>query len=430
MSEYVWKESQIRTRGEMSLDLLKQTLNAVFEQQTPADIFLRKMFQKDRRIGGRDRRLYSELIFAVFRWYGPLQKNFGGSDRFPAYALAGAGIAENIQDPVILYFLQKCGIEKVLETVEITDPLSRLNHFLLAIGKEAVSAEELLPAWCYDHFSFTGSPEFYHTLQRRPPLWLRIQSGDHEKIICELKEQYPGAYEHDSLKRAVAIPGARVNLPEWDLYKNGNVEVQDLSSQCIGAVCAPQKGELWWDACAGGGGKSLQLMMLSGGKCRIIASDIRIDRLEELKKRAKRAGYHSISLLGWDGSVVPQKLCAACDGVLVDAPCSSSGRWRRNPESRWTLTSDKLALFPELQLKLLKNASQAVKAGGQLVYATCSMFKDEDEMVVRKFLESMPDFELEGFAHPLNGSLTDGYCCILPSEGDCDGSFVARFRRK
>ena len=242
--------------------------------------------------------------------------------------------------------------------------------------------------------------------------------------------------DHPFVREALAVCGEkRLNLQEFACYRNGEVEVQDLSSQAIG-LCAPAgKDQLWWDCCAGGGGKTLLLGSLlqekGGGK--IISSDIRAWKLEELLHRAGRSRLHNISTCVWNGETVlpDEKFREHFDGVLVDAPCSSSGRWRRNPEGRFLLTEEELFSIVHLQYSILSCAAQAVKKGGLLLYGTCSFFQCENEGNVQRFLAEHNDFELEAFPHPLTGKMTDGMMRVIPSANpDCDGSFCARFRRK
>ena len=150
---------------------------------------------------------------------------------------------------------------------------------------------------------------------------------------------------------------------------------------------------------------------------------------EEIRRRAKLAGFTNIRTKPWDGLhlPVPEK---SCDGVLIDAPCSSSGRWRRNPESRWQLTEERVAELAAIQKNLLDRASNAVKPGGVLIYATCSLLREENRLNAEYFIAAHPDFVPEEFLHPLTGENVPGHVQILPRDGNCDGAFIARFRRK
>jgi 16S rRNA (cytosine967-C5)-methyltransferase len=264
-------------------------------------------------------------------------------------------------------------------------------------------------------------------LQLRPPVWLRAQV-DPAQALRELAEAELDPKPHPARADAIAIEPPRLNLRNLPCFRDGHLEIQDLASQTIAGVCAPKPGERWWDTCAGAGGKTLHLATLMASKGSIVASDIRTYKLDDLKKRARRAGFSNIRCREWKGKDLPAKK-GGFDGVLVDAPCTCSGTWRRNPDARWTLERQEIAEFADKQLSLLNGAAGAVRSGGTLVYATCSMFGAENEGVVRAFLASRPDFELESFPHPLGAGVCPGQLRIWPWDGDCDAMFVARFRR-
>ncbi len=160
------------------------------------------------------------------------------------------------------------------------------------------------------------------------------------KALAELRSAGVDACAAPVFNDAISLGSKSINLNEIRLYKEGFIEVQDLASQVIGQVCAPKAGENWWDACSGAGGKSLQLSSLmqqdnaaKGVLGTITASDIRPAALNELEKRAKRAGFN-IKVAPWRSDALPVAR-EAFDGVLVDAPCSCTGTWRRNPDMRW-----------------------------------------------------------------------------------------------
>jgi 16S rRNA (cytosine967-C5)-methyltransferase len=160
----------------------------------------------------------------------------------------------------------------------------------------------------------------------------------------------------------------------------------------------------------------------------VVASDIRTHKFDDLRRRARRAGLSNIRTKEWKGKALPKKM-TGYDGVLVDAPCSCSGTWRRNPDARWTTQRADVIELAELQLSLLTNAATAVRKDGTLVYATCSMFTRENDHVVQTFLRENQQFQLDPFKNPLDGTLTDGTLQIWPWDSDCDAMFVARMKR-
>ncbi len=180
-------------------------------------------------------------------------------------------------------------------------------------------------------------------------------------------------------------------LTRLQLFEDGGFEVQDEGSQRITAATQVQPGDLVLDWCAGAGGKSLGMAAALAGKGRLIALDTHRQRLDECERRLRRAGVLNAETR-WLQGAKPPKALPAGDVVLVDAPCTSTGALRRNPELRWAIDETWLGRFPEQQLSILRRASEHVKPGGRLVYATCSLLKRENESIVDTFLASSPLF--------------------------------------
>jgi 16S rRNA (cytosine967-C5)-methyltransferase len=195
-------------------------------------------------------------------------------------------------------------------------------------------------------------------------------------------------------------------------YRAGWVEVQDLGSQLVLAAAPIRPGGRWLDACAGAGGKTLQLAGLLGPGGQVEARDVRPAALAELGRRAARAGLAGRIAFG---GAVP---AGGFDGVLVDAPCSGSGTWRRAPHLRWFTTPGGVAAAARLQGRILAANAPLVRAGGLLVYATCSLCRSENELVVERFLAGAPEFS----------SLQPGQN-LRPPDPDGDAFFVAVLRR-
>ncbi|MBQ7651155.1 MAG: RsmB/NOP family class I SAM-dependent RNA methyltransferase, partial [Victivallales bacterium] len=293
----------------------------------------------------------------------------------------------------------------------------------------AMPLSDLVPPWSLNHLDYDDQANLIEWLQTRPPVWLRAQTNDMDRLIAELSRNDIRISRHESMKHSLKASFSGINLQTLPAYANGIFEVQDAASQAVSIICAPNPGERWWDCCAGAGGKTLHLSWLMKRKGVIQASDNRTFKLEELKKRARRSGIPNIICKEWLGIDVP-RLHNQFNGVLVDAPCTCSGTWRRNPGLRWTTSEDSIAKAAELQKKLLDNASPCVMPGGVLVYATCSMFREENLEVVKEFLSSHRDFILEPFVSPLTAAQTPGHLQIWPWDSDCDAMFVAKFRKK
>ena len=215
-------------------------------------------------------------------------------------------------------------------------------------------------------------------------------------------------------------------IDDRDEFTQGLVEVQDEGSQLIALACMPLGGKKFLDLCAGAGGKSLSLAA-AAPSATILATDSNRSRLSKLAPRAERAGASIETrllnppreldqLADWRGQA---------DLVLVDAPCSGSGTWRRNPEGRWRLTSERLDRVVALQSRLLDIAAEMVRPGGRMVYAVCSLLSREGAGQIEGFLSRHSSWMVE--ETPIAAGRLDGVGRILtPGHDDTDGFFVAR----
>jgi 16S rRNA (cytosine967-C5)-methyltransferase len=230
----------------------------------------------------------------------------------------------------------------------------------------------------------------------RAPLWLRMNRPEHvEKIVRELRKTKFTVTQSDDALMVVGEHG----IYELKCYREGLIEVQDFASQTIGRSVEAEPGHFVWDCCAGGGGKSLQLAAGMAGRGAVYATDIQEHLLEDLRQRARRASFNSVRAYAWDGESLPDfgttiAKRGGFDRVLVDAPCSGSGTWRRNPDGRLRPLASELPELRGHQLRLLRLAADAVRLGGRLVYATCSWLCEENEEVVRSLLAERGDLAL------------------------------------
>ena len=160
-----------------------------------------------------------------------------------------------------------------------------------------------------------------------------------------------------------------------------------------------------------------------------MATDVHEAKLKETVRRARRSPFHNITTKVWDGKHVVGKT-GKYDGVLIDAPCSAIGTWRRNPDARWSLDPDAVGRLAETQGHALRVGANGVRPGGTLVYSVCTLTVAETQDVVRVFLADRPDFQLDPFPHPITGEATEGTLQIWPQESDTDAMFIARMVRK
>jgi len=449
-------ESQARACAHAMSEVLWTTL----AQHRPADRALNAFLRSNKQYGSRDRHLISHMVFAVLRWWGWIGR-FTPKAFLDALAKADATAEpERRRDDTPApksdsrTWSQLLLAAHVLEHSHRTDIARTLaNHIQRQMPKPfsgddtiALRARELpkrlgvdlpklrlarlVPDWALEEIGVEfPRNELLTWLQRRPPVWLRAQTDHAPKLIAELRKAELAPTEHSTMHQAIRIGHPRTNLRTLDSFRKGAFEVQDLASQVVGHVCAPKPGERWWDACAGAGGKTLHLADIMQSKGTVLATDIRTHKLDDLRKRARRAGFSNIRCREWKGDPVPRKR-ATFDGILVDAPCTCSGTWRRNPDGRWTTPHSDVTYMAEHQLALLTNAATGLRPGGILVYATCSLFERENMGVVKAFLAQHTDFALDPFTDPLTGNDCDGTRRIWPWEGDSDAMFVARFRHQ
>ena len=186
----------------------------------------------------------------------------------------------------------------------------------------------------------------------------------------------------------------RLSVVAGEAFQNGLIEVQDEGSQLVAGLVDAQPGMQVADYCAGAGGKTLAMAAGMNNKGRVVAMDVLESRLDRSAQRLRRAGAHNVERRALDGDNRKwlKRQAGAFDRVLVDAPCTGTGTWRRNPDGRWTLRPEDLAELTVKQAAILDAAARLVKPGGGLVYATCSVLPAENERQIEAFLERHPDF--------------------------------------
>ena len=266
------------------------------------------------------------------------------------------------------------------------------------------------------------TPAWARALQAEPKLWLRARPGQGRALVRKLGHCRP--FGQGPLAEALEYQGHE-DLFRTEEFHAGEFELQDLSSQAVGWICAPQPGQTWWDACAGEGGKLLHLSDLMENKGLIWASDRAAWRLQRLKRRAARARVFNYRTVPWDGSArLPTK--TRFDGVLLDAPCSGIGTWHRNPHARWTTTPQDVKELGALQQQLLAHAAPAVKPDGKLFYAVCTLAWPETTAVIEAFARQFPGFQPLAVRNPLQPEAAPAtQICFSPEQFGGNGMFVA-----
>ena len=211
--------------------------------------------------------------------------------------------------------------------------------------------------------------------------------------------------------------------------QEGLCQVQDESSMLVAHVVDPQPGELIIDCCSAPGGKTTHMAALMENKGRIVAGDIYEHKLTRIEENAKRLGIDIIEPTLLDAREVGEEYEAMADRVLVDAPCSGLGVLRRKPDARWNKSAEEIAALPPLQGEILDSAAKALKAGGVLVYSTCTIDPSENDSVVEAFLTRHPEFTLEQTGDFLPVKRPDKMVQLYPQRDGTDGFFIARLRK-
>ncbi len=345
--------------------------------------------------GSRDRRLYRELIYTTLRhlpWIEPLL----ATD--PAEALRRAA------------------------WLAAATPATAAFRAAWATGEPpAGDPLDLLPAWFRTEAPDLFTPAEAAAQARRAPLWLRLQTADPDAVHAEFHARGWPFSASPVLPDALRLD-AEADLTTTEAWRGGHLEVQDLGSQLVLASLGLAPGGHWLDACAGAGGKSLQLARLLGPTGTVEAMDLRPAALAELRQRATRARLANVT-------ITARPARASYDGVLVDAPCSGTGTWRRAPHLKWVTRPEHLARAAARQAELLRQLAPLVRPGGRLVYATCSLARRENAAVVTAFLQTHPGFTPEPPAADFGFAPAEGGMTVWPARHDTDGFFVATLRR-
>jgi 16S rRNA (cytosine967-C5)-methyltransferase len=408
----------------------ENVLREIMRFTAPADTTLSHFFKAHPKLGGRERGAIAESVYTVLR-----NKAF-----FTDRAEAGSGGA-TIRRLVLLGMADTVGIDALPGLSEDeTEWLKRQLEIDRSLLHKSMRAN--MPKWLFDKLvAQYGEDEtlvMADALNTPAPLDLRVNAlkTDREAVIAELAsapilaEPTPFAPLGLRLKKKPALQ----NLP---LFKSGAIEVQDEGSQLLAQILGAKRGEMVVDFCAGAGGKTLALGAQMRNTGRLYAFDVSEKRLAKLKPRLARSGLSNVHpvAIAHEKDAKVKRLAGKIDRVLVDAPCSGMGTLRRNPDVKWRQPESAIAEMHDKQVSILDGAARLVKAGGRLVYATCSLLNEENDAVAENFIATHPDFELVPMSKVLAeqkiGNLEMGdYLKLLPHKHQTDGFFAAVFERK
>ncbi|AIK97087.1 RsmB/NOP family class I SAM-dependent RNA methyltransferase [Candidatus Odyssella acanthamoebae] len=410
-----------------------ELLSEIYGSSTPADVVVHAYMRQRRYIGSGDRRQILEIVYGIMRQYWLLD------------GMLSHCWAKPSEDPVqkarrqVLTYLVKIKAEAFISELFSGDeyapkPLNQTEQDLMANlvsldNRNLPEAAQLsCPGWIYDILKETY-PDRYRdilfSLKESATVDLRVNTlkGSREQVLAKLRKEGIECHPTPLSPWGIRLT-QRQPLRQHPLLQHGVLEVQDEGSQLIALACEAQPGMAIWDYCAGAAGKTLALAAMMHNKGRIVATDVVEWRLKNAPQRLRRAGVHNVEtrLLDDESGKWLKRQAGKFDCVLVDAPCSGSGTWRRNPELRWRMTEKGFQELLQKQQEILKKASSLVKPGGRLVYATCSLLKPENSGQVIDFLNQNPDFKL----NPLSFEFAkDGVLELNPVDHQTDGFFAA-----
>lgn len=387
----------------------------------------------NRYAGSKDRRAIADRVYKVIRARARLSWIMGGREDGRALVIGS------------LHALDNLSLDEI-EALHSGDgygprPLSKQERARIT----AVEGE--LPGWVA-----AGLPKFvvedfqkvfgddwqnqaHELMAPRAPIDLRINSlkttredVEGELRAAELSPEYT-PWSELGLRLAAEPPP---NIQALEGFKTGAFEIQDEGSQIICALVDAKPGTTVVDYCAGGGGKTLGLGQAMQGQGRLVASDVVNKRLENIRPRLERAGIEAeLVLIGQNGGGL-EELNGAADLVLVDAPCSGAGTWRRHPEDAWRLTADEVERLHGLQTRIMSQAAKLVKVGGRIAYVTCSMLSRENEDTAAAFEAAHPNFKPVALNEGMHAvaALAKGHTLRMsPATTGTDGFFFALYER-
>lgn len=434
--------------------LAVEILNRVEDGKAFAEPLLDQYLSTDLLGDPRDRGLLTELVYGTLRMRGFvdwvlarfLQKSLTTADtglqnilrtalyqifftdKIPAHAIVNEAVEMTKRAAPGKVSLTNGVLRNVLRRKEeLTFPERRQDF------RNYASVRHSHPPWLIESWRrLWGEEETLALCEANnsiPPLTLRVNrlQTSRERVIAELQREGISAGETAYSPDGLVVREAGGPLRDTAPYREGCFQVQDEASQMIGRLVNPAAGETVLDVCAGMGGKATHLAEIMENRGRIIAVDIRKDKVRQLQALAERLGVGIIEPVTADATVDLAMLAHnSCHRVLVDVPCSGLGTLRRCPEIKWRLTPEALGGNTRLQAKLLNGAGNYVMPGGRLIYSTCSIMPEENEDIVSSFLAAHPEFHLT-YPAGIASSLLDerGYFRTFPHRHGTDGFFGA-----
>ena len=405
----------------------------------PADAVANAFFRERRFIGSGDRRAVSERAWTVLRarrrlgWW----LSRAGGSQTPRLLVAASLLLEGwTLDGVVQSYSGGQYAPSVLTGAEKAG-LRGLEHHGIDHPDMPMAIRLEVPDWVLPHlearFGDALVPEMA-AMATEAPLDLRVNllAGSRDDAMAALAAEQIEAKPTELSPWGLRIQGRRP-VSTGKAFQSGLVEIQDEGSQLVALLVGAEPGMRVADWCAGAGGKTLALAMTMHNKGHIVACDVSAPRLEGAVKRLRRAGVHNVEqyLIEPTGKWMKRR-AGTFDRVLVDAPCTGTGTWRRNPDARMRLAPRDLSELAVKQAGILRTAAALVRKGGRLVYATCSLLLEENDAQIESFLAEHPDFHSVPVAAAWPGAPANCAGAVLrlsPLQHGTDGFFAAALER-
>ncbi len=424
----------------MNANLIRQAamlLNNLLDFNSPADAKLSEFFRNNRELGTKERAFVAESVYGVLRRLRYLS----------VVTASEEGDADDARKLILAWLLRIEG-----KSIRELEPMLSEQQKEWAVTIKAKSTDDLPLAvqadvrdWLWEKLvAQYGEKEalaICRSMFEQATLDLRVNTikANREDVLKKMLA------ENTSNEQSIAITPispvgirmpARLGINKHVLFTEGKIEVQDEGSQILSYLVAPKRGQMVADFCAGAGGKTLAIGALMKNTGRLYAFDVSEKRLANLGQRLKRSGLSNLhaQVISGETDQKLKRLNGKFDRVLVDAPCSGLGTLRRNPDLKWRQTEQDVLELTKKQTNILARAAKLVKAGGRLIYGTCSLLRDENEAIAEAFLSAHPDFKLL----PVNQILaqqqipldTGEYLKLSPHLHNTDGFFAAVFEKQ
>jgi 16S rRNA (cytosine967-C5)-methyltransferase len=415
------------------LDECAALIEQIYKFEHPADAVVSRYFREHRSLGPRERATLTDTVYATLR------------ERLKFEWLARSGSGSKWRRLAILGFP---GDRDFLKSALSEPEKTWLDHCLAVTDADLMAPHRHnLPEWLATALREQVGPEFdtlVASLNQPAPLDLRVNSlkKKREAVLDELRQAGLSGEATPFSPLGIRLVG-KPSLAKLPAFVQGDIEVQDEGSQLLALLVDAKRGEMVVDFCAGAGGKTLAIGAAMRNSGRLYAFDTSGHRLDALKPRLARSGLSNVHPVGIaherDDRI--KRLAGKIDRVLVDAPCSGLGTLRRSPDLKWRQNPESVAAQAQLQQAILNSAARLLKPGGRLVYATCSLLREENEAVCAAFAETHPDFEAVPVAGlltqaqvPQAASLCSGeqgqFMRLWPHRHATDGFFSAVWRKK